>query len=429
MNKFLLLLLATTFSISVVSQEMSLKEQALAKFKSEHYHDAISLLEQALKQSPNDAEIYYYLGWFNHYNAYDSRPLKGYNYDYSDQIFKYLDKAIELNPNYGDARYFYSAECGSRAMYEMQKKNAENVKYYYELAFKKGGFPDWLIEYGKNCLSSCNENAIFFVGGDADFNVCSYLQICKKFRTDVTLIPLGYLDRPWFVNYLKNGFDNVAQKINLSLTENQIMNIRPFKWRETDVFINISPTDRLKYGLTEDSKMQWTVAPDMQSWRMHSKIEGEEAARRTFLSPQRAILLQIIEDNFAERPIYFTNAAEATFYGGLNEYFQNCGLISMLMPIKTKDTKYQVDALKLEQLFQPENFTHFAHVKENDFPRISRIVIYGYPSAVIELANYYLSSNMDNNLQQLIDFYRNHLIIGYNKEYEQLILNELENLK
>ena len=78
-------------------QEMTLKEQALEEFKKEHYNKAIDLLKKALSESPNDAEIYYYLGWFNHYRAYDSRPLKGYDNSYSEQIFKYLDKALELD--------------------------------------------------------------------------------------------------------------------------------------------------------------------------------------------------------------------------------------------------------------------------------------------------------------------------------------------
>lgn len=104
----------------VFSQEKSLKEQAIEKFKAENYNDAISLLEQALKHSPNDAEIYYYLGWFNHYRAYDSRPLKGYDYRYYERIFEYLSKAIELNPNYGDAKYFYGAECSANAFNAMQ---------------------------------------------------------------------------------------------------------------------------------------------------------------------------------------------------------------------------------------------------------------------------------------------------------------------
>ena len=49
-------------------------------------------LKKALYESSNDAEIYYYLGWFNHYRAYDSRPLKGYDYSDSEQIFR-----IEIN--------------------------------------------------------------------------------------------------------------------------------------------------------------------------------------------------------------------------------------------------------------------------------------------------------------------------------------------
>lgn len=49
------------YTTQVFSQEKSLKEQALEKFKAENYNDAINLLEQALNHSPNDAEIYYYL--------------------------------------------------------------------------------------------------------------------------------------------------------------------------------------------------------------------------------------------------------------------------------------------------------------------------------------------------------------------------------
>ncbi|HPW65923.1 MAG TPA: hypothetical protein PLY32_01345 [Salinivirgaceae bacterium] len=428
MNKPLLLLIATIISVTVFSQELSLKEQALKEFKSEHYNEAIILLEQALEQSPDDAEIYYYLGWFNHYNAYDSRPLKGYDFAFSEQIFKFLDKAIELNPNYGDAKYFYSAECGSVAMNEMRNYNAEKVKYYYELAFKKGALPDWLIEYGRNYLMSCSENAILFAGGDADFNVCSYLQICENFRTDISVMPIAYIDRPWYVNFIKNGLKGVFKKVNIELTEMQIMDIRPYKWRETTVDIEISQSDRLKFGLSEDFKLEWAVAPDLQSWRMHSKVEGEEKTRRTLLSPQRAMLLQIVEDNFAERPIYFTNAApDTTFYGGLNEYFQNCGLVSKLTPVKTKDTEYQLDVSKLEQLFKDEkNFNCYRNIKENNFPRISGVVFYGYPFALFRLADYYFISKKEHELQQLIDLYKNQFKIDFNTEFEQYVIDELE---
>ena len=426
MNRLFLLSTATIISMTVFSQEISLKEQALEKFKAENYDDAISLLEQALKQSSDDAEIYYYLGWFNHYRAYDSRPLKGYDFSYSKRIFEYLDKALELNPNYGDAKYFYSAECGALAMAEMENYNSEKVKYYYELAFKKGTFPKWLVEFGKNMLSGCGENAILFTGGDMDFNICSYLQICENFRTDVTVVPIGLTDRPWLVSFLKNGLKNTVRKINIDLTEKQIMDIRPFKWRETNIFIDISPADRLKFGLSEDFKMEWVVAPDLQSYRMHSKIEGEEATRRTLLSPQRAILLQIVEDNFAERPICFSRGADPSFLGGLEEYFQNCGLVSRLTPIKTKDTKYQIDVSKLEQLLRAENLTYYKNVKENNFPRISGVAMSIYSFAFLSLADNYRNLGRERELKQLTELYKGQLKIDFNVEYEQMILKELE---
>ncbi|NLO69871.1 MAG: tetratricopeptide repeat protein [Porphyromonadaceae bacterium] len=426
MNKLFSLLIAMIISMTVFSQNLSLKEQALEQFKAEHYNDAINLLEQALKQSPDDAEIYFHLGCFNHYNAYDSRPLKGYDFVFTERIFEYLDKAIELNPNYGDAKYFYSAECGSLAMNEMQNYDAEKVKYYYELAFKKGTFPKWLIEYGRNMLSGCGENAILFTGGDADFNICSYLQICKNFRTDVTVIPIGLTDRPWYVSLLKKGLENTVRRINIDLTEEQIMDIRPFKWRETNIFIDISPADRLKFDLAEDYKMKWAVVPDLQSYRMHSKIEGEEPTRRTLLSPQRAILLQIVEDNFSERPIYFSIGADPSFLGGLEVYFQNCGLVNRLTPITTADTQYQIDVAKLEKLFKAKNLTNYKNVKENNFPRISGTVVYGYPSILLKLANYYRFSGKENALKQLTELYKNQLKIGFNEEYEEYVTKELE---
>jgi len=204
------------------------------------------------------------------------------------------------------------------------------------------------------------------------------------------------------------------------------MDIRPFKWRETNVYIDISSTDRIQFELPENYKMEWTVEPDLQSWRMHSKIEGEEETRRTLLSPQRAILLQIVEDNFSERPIYFSRGCDPSFLGGLEEYFQLCGLVSRLTPIKTKDTKYEIDVAKLEQLFKAENLTNYKDVLENNYPRISGMAVSNYPFVLMNLANHYRLSGKDNELKQLIELYKNKLKIGFNTQYEQLIINELE---
>lgn len=405
---------------NVYAQEKTLKEQAIDEFKAEHYDKSIELLEKASKETPKDAEIFYYLGWFNHYRAYDSRPLQGYDYSYSKKIFDYLDRAIELNPNYGDAKYFYGVECSANAFSAMQNYDVLKLKYFYELANDKGAYPDWLKEFGRNLMDNCEKDAILFAGGNADFDICTYLQLHENFRQDITIIPIGNIDRPWYVLFLKTGLNNGVKKINLSLTEQQIMDIHPFKWTKTIVEIPVSDKYKEEFKLSNDYKLQWEVAPDLFSERMHSKIKGEKAKKRTYLSPQRAILLQIIENNFLERPIYFSNFCSPTFYAGLNQYFQNCGLVSRLIPITTKGTEYEFAYGKIENLLQKENLKNFCKLIDSDIPRISNIIISGYYVAFLNLLN---SKNKKERmlLKELFDDY---LKIGYDKAFEKEIENE-----
>jgi len=419
---FIILLLCGTIAFT---QETP-KEKALEEFKKEHYNEAIDLLEKALVETPYDAEIYYYLGWFNHYRAYDSRPLSGYDYSYSEKIFQYLDKALELNPDYGDAKYFYGAQCSANAFLAMQNHDIDKLKYYYRLAYNKGAYPDWLIEFGKNFLMNCDTNAILFTGGNADFDICSYLQLCENFRTDVTVVPIGNIDRPWYVQFLKNGLQDAVRNIKINLTDQQIMDIHPFKWDTADVFINISSDDKQEYNLPDDYRMQWTILPDLTSERMHSKTVSEKEKTRTYLSPQRAILLQIVEDNFAERPIFFSNFASPTFYGGLEEYFQNCGLVSKLIPVTTNNSTYSVNESKMENLIKPENLDYYKTVKRNDIPRISGMIMSGYSNAFFNLAEIYKKNNRKEELKSLINIYEGKMKIDFNTEYEMMIIQELK---
>jgi tetratricopeptide (TPR) repeat protein len=428
MRKILNVIIFSLIVITTFSQEESLKELALKEFKNEHYDEAIDLLEKALTKESNDAEIYYYLGWFNHYRAYDSRPLNGYDYTYSERIFGYLKKAIELNPNYGDAKYFYGAECSGNAFLAMQNCEPEKMKYFFELAYNVGAYPDWLIEFGKNFLSSCENDAILFTGGNADFDVCSYLQLCENYRTDITLIPIGNIDRPWYVSFLKKGLKGCVPNININLSEQQIMDIHPFKWKETDILINVSQRDKKKFNLFDDYKLVWKVRPDLQSERMHSKIDSETAQKRVYLSPQRAMLLQIVEDNFSERPIYFSNFANNSFYGGLDEFFQNCGLVSKLTPIKTSNSNFEFDKSQLEKLLTSQSLKHYEDIKKNDIPRISGVIMYGYNRLFLNLANIYSKAEDEQKIEELAKLYEKNMKINFNFDLEERLMKELVTL-
>lgn len=407
------------------SQVDSLKSKALEEFRNENYPEAIRILKEALITDDQDAEIYYYLGFFNHYLANDSRPMEGYDLSHSEEIFDYLHKAIELNPDYGDAKYFYGAECSANAFKAMQSHDCEKLKYYYKKAFEIGAYPPWLLELGRNILKSCDKDGILFTGGNADFDVCMYLQLHEKYRNDITIIPIGNIDRPYLVKYYKDGLEDCTRSIDINLTYDQIMEMHPYKWKETEVAIPVPEEMANKYGM-KDKFMIWNVKPDFSSVRMASKIEGEEANIREYLSPQRAVLLNIIESNQWRRPVHFSMFCDPYFMGGLDEYVQDYALVWKLLPVKTEGSDHESDYEWTSTiLLDAENVFHYPSITETNIPRISGVMNI-YWALIYSLASHYYSSGNVSELNGLIHFTEERLCVGFQPERENMYLTAIK---
>ncbi len=435
MKKIILIALAGLFSIviqetfaqnksQIQTAADSLKAKALLQFKKEDYNAAVGMMEEALKLNPKDPEIYYYLGYFNHYRAYDSRPLTGYNPVYSEKIFAYLDKAIELRPDYGNARYFYGAECSANAFLAMQRKSPSDVSRYYKKAFDKGAFPPWLLEFGRNFLNSCEQDAIVFTGGNNDFDVCMYLMLHENMRKDITLIPIGNIDRPWYVKLLKNGLPGVIRKVNISLTYDQIDDIHPFKWDTTLVEIPVPAGVASLFKEAGLRTMKWQINPDLVSNR---DKQEDQAKKRTFLSPQRGILLTIIESCKWERPVFISNAANSELNGGLEQFLQNRGLLSKVLPVPVAGTPDEDDITQLEKLISAPNFKDFRSVLNSDMPRISGILML-YHISCVKMAYRYAAEGDKLKARETESFYKIWFDIGFNKEQTMNYFSMIHNL-
>jgi hypothetical protein len=140
------------------------------------------------------------------------------------------------------------------------------------------------------------------------------------------------------------------------------------------------------------------------------------------MSPMRAMLLQIVEDNFSERPIHFSNFVHSAGLAGLSPYLENRGLTSRLLPIETANTKHANDFSKYEKILTPENLKDFQTLKEFDMPRVSGAFIWVYYNSSVALAKHYKQTNQTKKLENLIDTFRTYLAIGMDKEYEEKIL-------
>lgn len=388
MKGFYISIILFICAISVYSQ--SYKQDALLQFKKQNYEEAIRLLKKAQQENPTDPEIYCNLGHYYHYRAYDSRPLINYNTNYSDSIISFLDKAITMKPVYREPFYWLHAEYGARALAALLNQDAKRYKLEYQTAIKKGAIPKWLLEYGRNTLSSCDANAILFTYGDLNFNATSCVQIIENYRKDVTIIPIGFAERPGCAKLYKYGIKNTVSPVKIRFSDEQIMEMRPYKWDTVSLHIKISEQIKQKYKIEHDY-FKWDLVPDITS-------EGS-----TYLSPWRALFAEIIEANAFERPVYFSDGFREEALCGFLPFTTNCGIVKKLVPFRTKGTPFELDNEVIEKIIlNKHNLKDFKDVDVHDFPGNSQILDHYYLE-LWRLADFYNKKGEKNKILIISD--------------------------
>lgn len=389
---FVLVICALFIVTSLPAQEVNSKQKAIDEFENGNYSKAISLLKQAASENPNDAEIYYYLGYYTHYLCYDSRPLAGYSEKNSDEILEYLHEAIELNPEYGNAYYFIGAEYGSRFRNAMRRRDIKKMRKEIRTGREQGGYPNWLVEYARNMLRACEPNAILFTGGDAEVNPISYLQLIEDYRGNVTVIPVALLNRPPFAMILKDGLKDAIVSAPISWSKEQILDMHPYKWKTNKIEIPISESQLKRYNFPhQHNVMEWELEPDLSS------------DSRTFLSAGRALLADVIETNRWKRPIYFSLGCRKSYIAGLDKYMQLCGLAYRLLPVEAEKYGLSLNPQKIETvLLVPEHYRYFADVKKHNMPRASRL-LNNYRAALLQLAYHYAETENRVKAKEVLD--------------------------
>jgi tetratricopeptide (TPR) repeat protein len=352
----LLLLLPLSVGLASSDSAERLKEKALAEYDRARYASAIEYLEQAREAAPNDAEVYYLLGSFTHYLCYDSVPLSGYGRHKSDEVLAYLRKAVELDPNLGNAYYFIGAEYGVRARDSLRDGDVKGAADQFRRGKQEGGFPAWMLEFGRNLLKSCPPDAILFTGGDADSNPVEFLQIVEEYRTDVTVIPVALLERSSFVGLIKHGLEGAVRPAPVSWSDEQIEDMHPYKWQTNTIKIPIAAAARRRYDAKRESI----------DWELKAGGDGR-------LSAGRAALADILITNRFDRPVYFSSGVSNSVFDGLDEYVQLSGVARHLIPVDGLDN---IDVETTQKIMlEPGNFDAVPTVRTQDMPRVSNLLV------------------------------------------------------
>ncbi len=212
-------------------------------------------------------------------------------------------------------------------------------------------------DYASNFLNSLEPNAIIFTYGDNDTYPLWYAQEVEGIRTDVRVVNLSLIAVDWYINKLRNRI-NDSPPINLTITEENYTgfnrNYVPFE-ESTGM-----------YPLNEALKV---VDSGKRSPRFRPEIKGFFPSKKLFIKPdrQRAIaaglmtasdpdpepivfnypnrqyllkddiaIIDIINSNIYDRPIYFAVTCENSKLQGINDYMRLEGLALRVVPFRTK---------------------------------------------------------------------------------------------
>lgn len=351
-TKSLLSVICGLVSVGYVSFSQDLKTLAREAFEQQNYGQAVQLLERAVTEGPEDAEVYYMLGYYTHYYYYDSVPESSYNAAASDRIIAYLKKSLQLDPNIRDAYAIIGSEYAGRAINELKAGNAASFLEYLRKGRSEGGYTDWMLEFGRNILRSCSTDVILFTGGDAEAFPVWYCRFVEQYSTDILPIPANLLGKPRFAVLLKKGIQSLFPPAPVSWSVDQLTDMHLYPWKAQTV--NISPLKKMQDTVLP--QFAWTVTPDVKV------NEGD------MLTPGKALSVNIIRTNQWQRPILFTVGCPTWIEKDLQGYLRLTGLAYQLMPL-TETPWENVNLKSIMDFFSDSTcFKAIRSWRESDIP-------------------------------------------------------------
>ncbi len=221
-------------------------------------------------------------------------------------------------------------------------------------------------DYASNFLNSVDENAIIFTYGDNDTYPLWYAQEVEGIRTDVRVVNLSLIAVDWYIDLLRYKM-NDSPPINLSLTQDQVRgrkrNQIPYNnpanadrncARDRQLSLNNfmemvaadNPVRTQGGGVLETTYNSCNVVIDVDQQQLAQAPwlipdNGGEVASRipVRISNSRLLkddiaILDIINSNLYDRPIYWAVTCQRSKMMGLEDYLQLEGLALKLTTVR-----------------------------------------------------------------------------------------------
>ncbi|MBI4547236.1 MAG: DUF2723 domain-containing protein [Ignavibacteriae bacterium] len=203
-------------------------------------------------------------------------------------------------------------------------------------------------DYSYNLLQSCKPNSILFTNGDNDTFPLWYLQDVEGVRRDIRIANLSLINTNWYILQLKNQTPHEAQKVPISLTNQQIERIQPVRWTQRDMELPVPKDVYERFGITDTG----VINKGKITWTMTGRQFSQDVR---FLQVQDIMVRDIVLTNKWERPIYFATTVSPDAKIGLDNYLWMQGLAWELKPIKVPSVEAGVDPEIMEANVMAQN--------------------------------------------------------------------------
>lgn len=341
----------TVETVIVDSGKYEFKLQA--KKDTADYSKAFRILSNQVKLNPKNAEYRYFLGYsIDRLNADDGKGMFQLKKEMTIKASEQFEEVNRLEPVYKGELFILDPYAkltsiwGSLAEAYLNRKLADSAKWAFSEGKKRGGFTEPILEFNRQLLNSCDKNAILVTYGDNITIPIWYLQTIENYRTDIIVVDANLINTNWYPKYLKS-----ERNLKMSFSDAVIDTIEYKQWQSQQVTV-INSIDTTQ-------KFSWELRP---TYMDNYILKGDR------------ILIDIFQQNFFSRPIYFNNNSDSSYNLFLSPYLVDEGLVNR---VTTKIFNYTNDIVKVSKNLYNYNIDK---VKKEDIAksRDASIVLNGF---------------------------------------------------
>ncbi|MGL4410974.1 MAG: protein O-mannosyl-transferase family [Bacteroidales bacterium] len=226
-------------------------------------------------------------------------------------------------------------------------------------------------DFGMNYLSCIDENGIIFTNGDNDTFPLWYAQEVEGFRTDVRVCNLSYLQTDWYIDQMKrDAYDSKALPISMNKSQYvqgtrdviYLMDMLQGEALDVKTALDIvySEDERFKRIPGYEGRMDFIPATelslkvDKQAAIKYGAASANDSIEdnvlislkgKSYIGKHELAIIDMLETNNWERPIYYAVTVGSDQYLKLNDYFSLEGLAYKITPVKKSGGSVNTDKM------------------------------------------------------------------------------------